>query len=78
MNTAFRTDVSNFVASPRFRDLGRTGKLQSLADMDGALRACVARHVARGTFGKVIGQLLDQDVTNVINEFREAILKERP
>lgn len=73
MNTAFRTDVSNFVASPRFRGLGRTGKLQSLADMDGALRT----HVARGSFGKVIAQLLDEDITNVINEFREPILKER-
>src|SRR5262249_18468901 len=73
INTAFREDVRNFVASPKFRSLGQTRKLQSLADMDRALRASMAR----GNFGTAIAQVLEQDITNVINEFREPILKER-
>jgi len=73
MNTAFRGDLSNLVASPKFCRLWQTAKLQSLADMDGAFRTIV-----RDKFGKVAAQILEQDIRNVIAEFREQILKVRP
>src|SRR5262245_15917606 len=72
MITAFRGDVSALVAGRLFRVLTRRQKLARLADMDRTLRHVVVRRVARGDL-EAWARVLLQDITKIIEEFREQI-----
>ena len=71
--TAFRGDVSALVVRPIFRVLTRRRKLARLADMDRTLKRALVRGVARGGLEEGWARVLRQDITKIIEEFRERI-----